>query len=45
MTQQILDSLQVVVRQLEDGFPEQGAVMVDWLTGDLQQEVKVECRN
>ena len=39
MTQQILDSLQVVVRQLEDGFPEQGAVMVDWLTGDLQQPV------
>ena len=39
MTQQILDGLQVVVRQLEDGFPEEQAVMLDWLTGDLQQLV------
>ena len=39
MTQQILDSLQVVVGQLEDGFPEQAAVMLDWLAGDLQQPV------
>ena len=39
MTQQILDGLQVVVRQLEDGFPEERAVMLDWLTGDLQHLV------
>ena len=39
MTQQILEGLQVVVRQLEDGFPEERAVMLDWLTGDLQHLV------
>ena len=39
MAQQILDSLEVVVRQLEDGFPEEWAVVLDWLTGDLQHPV------
>ena len=39
MSQQILDSLQMMVRQLEDGFPKEGAVMLDWLAGDLQQPV------
>ena len=39
MTQQILEGLEVVVRQLEDGFPEEQAVMLDWLTGDLQHPV------
>ena len=29
----------MVVGQLEDGFPEEGAVMLDWLAGDLQQPV------
>ena len=29
----------MVVGQLEDGFSEERAVVVDWLTGDLQQPV------
>ena len=36
VSQQILESLEVVVRQLEDGGPEELAVTVDWLAGDVQ---------
>ena len=37
VAQEVLESLEVVVRQLEDGFPKQWAVVVDWLAGDIQQ--------
>ena len=39
VSQQILHSLQVMVRQLEDGGPEELTVTVDWLTGDIQHPV------
>ena len=39
VTQQVLQGPQMVVRQLEDGGPEERAVMLDRLTGDLQHPV------
>ena len=39
MSQEILQSLEVMVGQLVDNFSQQITLLLDWLTGDLQHPV------